>query len=120
MELASKPINDLDDLLRDSPQKARMVTRQDGSQVPFSDLTLTQYLEDKLEGLNKQYMDLSLIVNKVKQGIYNGKCKTSHCRHFGVLETCSGSRSRELDEFDHRAARDLEEIKILTSLFILF
>ena len=49
-----------------------MVTRQDGSQVPFSDQMLYDFLGDKLEGLNKQFMDLDLIVNKVKQGIYNG------------------------------------------------
>ena len=120
MELSSKPINDLDDLLHDSPQKARMVTRQDGSQVPFSDLTLTQFLEDKLEGLNKQYMDLSLIVNKVKQGIYNGKFKTSPGSLSGDQNLCLSMRSRELDDFDPRAAWDLEKIKILTSLFILF
>ena len=40
--------------------------------MPFSDQMLYDFLGDKLEGLNKQFMDLDLIVNKVKQGIYNG------------------------------------------------
>ena len=62
--------------------QARMVTKQDGSQVPFSDQILLKYLEEKLYGLNKEYMNLDLIVGKVKQGIYNGKSllEPSHIR----------------------------------------
>ena len=65
-------------------------------------------------------MDLSLIVNKVKQGIYNGKCKTSPASLSGIRILCLGGRIRELNEFGPKAAKDLEVIKILTSLFILF
>ena len=65
-------------------------------------------------------MELSLIVNKVKQGIYNGKCKTSPASLSGILLLCLGGRIREPNEFGLRAAKNLEVIKILTSLFILF
>ena len=41
--------------------------------MPFSEDTLNKYIEEKLEGLNRQYINVDLIVGKVTQGIYNGK-----------------------------------------------
>ena len=52
---------------------AKMVTKQDGSKVPYKEQTLYSYLETKLEGLNRSYMNLNIIIAKVTQGIYNGK-----------------------------------------------
>ena len=66
METSTKPQTELEDLLVSPPKKERMVTRCDGTQVPFSDEMLYEFLSDKLEGLNKQYIELDLIVNKVK------------------------------------------------------
>ena len=66
METSTKPQTELEDLLGSPPKKERMVTRCDGTQVPFSDEMLYGFLSDKLEGLNKQYIELDLIVNKVK------------------------------------------------------
>ena len=77
VESKSRQETPLDDLMDNgSPTEianVRMVTRQDGSQVPFSDQILLKYLANKLEGLNRKYINLDLIVGKVKQGIYNGK-----------------------------------------------
>ena len=53
-----------------------MVTRQDGTQVEFKDEILKQYIENKVDGLNKQYMNVDIIIGKVKQGIYNGMYKS--------------------------------------------
>ena len=66
METSTKPQTELEDLLGSPPKKERMVTRCDGTQVPFSVEMLYEFLSDKLEGLNKEYMNLDLIVNKVK------------------------------------------------------
>ena len=46
-------ITSLEQLMDSPPKKQRMVTRQDGSQVEFSEKILDEYLQDKLEGLNK-------------------------------------------------------------------
>ena len=51
----------------------KMVTKQDGSKVPYKEQILISYLESKLDGLNQSYINLSIIVAKVTQGIYNGK-----------------------------------------------
>lgn len=50
-----------------------MVTKQDGSKVPFADEILQKYIDSKLEGLNRTFMNVDIIIGKVKQGIYNGK-----------------------------------------------
>lgn len=51
----------------------RMVTKQDGSQVPFSEQTLRAYLEVQLAGLNSEYISIDIIIGKVISGLYNGK-----------------------------------------------
>ena len=53
MEISNKPQTELEELLGTPPKKERMVTRCDGTQVPFSDDMLYEFLSDKLEGLNK-------------------------------------------------------------------
>jgi len=53
-----------------------MVTKQDGTQSEYKDEILKQYIENKVDGLNKQYMNVDIIIGKVAQGIYNGVTTT--------------------------------------------
>ena len=51
----------------------RLVERQDGTKVPYSEDKLKAALESKLEGLNREYVKLDIILAKVGSGLYNGK-----------------------------------------------
>ncbi len=57
----------------ESTGTTRLVVKQDGSQVPFSEQILRADLERKLEGLNREYISVDIIVSKVASGLYNGK-----------------------------------------------
>ena len=52
---------------------SRLVTKQDGTKVPFSDQILKEYLQARLEGLNQDYLQIDIILKKVSEGLYNGK-----------------------------------------------
>lgn len=51
----------------------RMVTKLDGTQVPFEKSKLKAYLAGFLDGLNKEFLNLDIVVEKVASGLYNGK-----------------------------------------------
>lgn len=53
----------------------RLVTKSDGSKVPYSEEHLRNCLETQMEGLNREYLNLEIILHKVNAGLYNGKCK---------------------------------------------
>jgi len=53
----------------------KMITKIDGSKVVFDKATLKAYLARYLDGLNTDYINLDPIVEKVANGIYNGKSK---------------------------------------------
>lgn len=57
----------------------RMVTKSDGSKVPYSTSLLRAHLESKIEGLNSELINLDIVVDKVTSGIYNGKCARPPC-----------------------------------------
>ena len=67
----------------------RMVTKEDGTKVPFSEASLLQSLENQLAGLNQEFISLDIIMAKVSSGLYNGKHEllitSLGCRlfHFG-------------------------------------
>ena len=51
----------------------RLVSKSDGSKVPFSEQHLRAALEAELVGLNNEYINLDIILQKVSSGLYNGK-----------------------------------------------
>jgi len=51
----------------------RLVTKDDGSKVPYSEDHLRASLNCQLEGLNREYMNVDIILQKVSSGLYNGK-----------------------------------------------
>ena len=51
----------------------RMVTKDDGSKQPYSEEHLRAALDSQLEGLNRDYMNVDIILQKVSSGLYNGK-----------------------------------------------
>lgn len=64
---------------------AKMIVKQDGSKVPFESSVLKSKLSNFLNGLNKNYINLDIITEKVSKGIYNGKYRsllsqTSECK----------------------------------------
>ena len=65
----------------------RLVTKQDGSQVPFSEQTLRTYLEEHLQGLNTEYISVDIIVGKVNSGLYNGKSFVHSKPPVGLAQT---------------------------------
>ena len=55
-------------------QNQKMVIKRDGvTKEPFSAEQLKADLESHLHGLNKDFLTLDIIVEKVQKGIYNGK-----------------------------------------------
>lgn len=52
---------------------AKMIKKIDGTQEPFENEALKAHLSKYLDGLNKDYLNLDIIVEKVAKGIYNGK-----------------------------------------------
>ena len=59
-------------------ETTRMVTKEDGTKVPFSEATLLKSLDSQLEGLNQEFISRDIIMAKVSSGLYNGKYK--QCR----------------------------------------
>ena len=51
----------------------RLVTKLDGTKVPFSEEKLRTSLNAQLEGLNVEYLNIDIIMSKVSSGLYNGK-----------------------------------------------
>ena len=51
----------------------RMVTKDDGTKVPFSEEHLRNSLSIQLEGLNRDLLNVDIILHKVSSGLYNGK-----------------------------------------------
>ena len=51
----------------------RMVTKSDGTKVPFSEAHFRESLQAHVEGLNQEYVNTDIIVSKVNSGLYNGK-----------------------------------------------
>ena len=49
----------------ESAGTGRMVTKQDGSKVPFSEAHLRQSLHKQIEGLNNKFINLDIIISKV-------------------------------------------------------
>lgn len=50
----------------------RMVTKDDGTKVPFSEEHLRNSLSIQLEGLNRDLLNVNIILSKVSSGLYNG------------------------------------------------
>ena len=50
----------------------RLVTKSDGSKVPFSDEHLKTALREQLQGLS-ELINVDIILSKVSSGLYNGK-----------------------------------------------
>ena len=51
----------------------RMITKADGSKVPFSEENLRASLSAQLHGLNVDFINIDIIMQKVSSGLYNGK-----------------------------------------------
>ena len=51
----------------------RLVTKLDGTKVPFSEEKLRTSLNAQLEGLNIEFINIDIIMTKVSSGLYNGK-----------------------------------------------
>lgn len=49
------------------------ITKRDGSKVTFDPAVLRADLESHLDGLNKDFIDLDIIVGKVTAGMCQGK-----------------------------------------------
>ena len=56
----------------------RLVSKSDGSKMPFSEAHLRESLQNQLTGLNEEFVNIDIIVNKVNSGLYNGKLNF-HC-----------------------------------------
>ena len=55
----------------------RLITKQDGTKIPFEKDQLKKHLQSFLKGLNEKYINLDIVVEKVASGIYNGKSNHS-------------------------------------------
>ena len=51
----------------------RLVTKLDGTKVPFSEEKLRTSLNAQLDGLNIEFINIDIIMTKVSSGLYNGK-----------------------------------------------
>ena len=51
----------------------RLVTKSDGTKVPYSEEHLRACLNSQLEGLHRDLMNVDIILSKVSSGLYNGK-----------------------------------------------
>ncbi len=51
----------------------RMITKVDGTKVPFSEENLRTSLTAQLNGLNTDFINIDIILQKVSSGLYNGK-----------------------------------------------
>lgn len=87
-----------------------MVTKLDGSKEPFEPTELRTFLEKHLSGLNKEFMNLEIIVDKVQKGIYNGKPFLNLC--------CKGS-SRFLNCHPFQMKSNFAVKKLTAIYFIL-
>ena len=54
----------------------RLVTKSDGSKVPFSEDHLRSSINSQLEGLHRELINVNVIINKVTSGLYNGKSRS--------------------------------------------
>ena len=66
-------INENQSFVDENMGTTRMVTKADGSKVPFSDDHLRASLSAQLDGLNSDYINIDIILQKVSSGLYNGK-----------------------------------------------
>lgn len=41
---------------------ARMVTKRDGTKVPYDEAILKTYLQNQIKGLNEEYIDTDVII----------------------------------------------------------
>lgn len=55
--------------------KAKMVTKANGSQEPFNAEELRAHLSKYTNELNNDYLNLDIIIGKVNAGLPNGKCR---------------------------------------------
>ena len=53
--------------------QTRMITKRDGTKIPFDEQVMRDYLMNHTKGLNQEFIDLEVIIKKVSTGIYNGK-----------------------------------------------
>ena len=60
-------------VVEDGMGTTRLVTCKDGTKEPYSETNLRASLDRQLEGLNKDYLNLDIIMTKVSSGLYNGK-----------------------------------------------
>ena len=54
-------------------EKIKMVVKADGTEEPFSVEKLHSHLSKLLEDLNKEYINLDIIIGKVTAGLPSGK-----------------------------------------------
>jgi len=59
-------------VVEDGMATTRLVTCKDGTKEPYSETNLRASLDRQLEGLNKDYLNLDIIMTKVSSGLYNG------------------------------------------------
>ena len=57
----------------DGMSVTRLVTKSDGSKVPFSEEHLRSALNAQLSNLDSEHISVDIIINKVSSGLYNGK-----------------------------------------------
>lgn len=53
----------------------RLVTKDDGTKMPFSEDHLRHSLNIQLHGLHTELINVDIILSKVSSGLYNGKYK---------------------------------------------
>merc|ERR1719161_2516030 len=86
-----------------SPSNGQMyVIKRDGSKQPVRFDGITARLEPLCEGLNRKYIDPTVITQKVAEGVYNG-IKTSELDTLAA-ETCA-YLSQKHPDFSRLAAR---------------
>ena len=57
----------------DKDMNVRLISKRDGSKMPFDEQILRDYLMNHTEGLNQDFIDIDVIIKKVSSGLYNGK-----------------------------------------------
>lgn len=55
------------------PSEAMLIQKRDGTKQPFSKDKLIKRVESLAEGLDKEYVTFEAVVDKVENGIYDGK-----------------------------------------------
>ena len=60
-------------VVEDGMSTTRLITKHDGSKVPYAENHLRESLAKHTNNLNMDYINLDIIIQKVASGLYNGK-----------------------------------------------